>query len=206
MQKGDIRMSRTKGALGKKTLEKLKQVYNNIEPKEEPKKRHRRTKEELIKAGYYQQKEEPKQLPKPKKEHTHVQLVKSYTRDEVSELMMQRAKERGLEDWDYDFRTEYAKGQTIWYVEVSYKCQSKEILELHVGTVYSRFIIGYVERGEAHHIGVEDADKIFLNENKKLLPFNKTGDTTQLVFQLDENLKTQIETYSFNNNNNHKTN
>jgi hypothetical protein len=156
-------MARTKGALGKKTLEKLKQMYNT-EPKEEPKKRHRRTKEELINAGYYQQKEEPKQLKKPKKEHTHVQLVKSYTRDEASELMMQRAKERGLEDWDYDFRTEYAKGQTIWYVELSYKCQSKEILELHVGTVYSRFIIGYVERGEAHHIGVEDADKIFLTE------------------------------------------
>jgi len=156
-------MARTKGALGKKTLEKLKQMYGDSteQPKEEPKKRHRRTKKELIKAGYYQQEEEQK---KSKHEHTHVQLVKSYTQAEASELMMQRAKERGLEDWDYDFRTEYAKGQTIWYVELSYKCQSKEILELHIGTVYSRFIIGYVERGEAHHIGVEDADKIFLTE------------------------------------------
>lgn len=179
-------MARTKGALGKKTLEKLKQMYNDSteQPKEEPKKRHRKTKEELIKAGYYQQEEEPK---KPKHKHTHVQLVKSYTRDEASELMMQRAKERGLEDWDYDFRTEYAKGQTIWYVEVSYKCQSKEILELHVGTVYSRFIIGYVERGEAHHIGVEDADKIFLNEKDAKRYYSKV--------RLKERKETENETF-----------
>ena len=41
-----------------------------------------------------------------------------------------------------------------------------------------------------------------LNENQTLMPFNKTGDTTSLLFQLDENLKTQIETYSFKNNKN----
>ncbi|WP_296846687.1 hypothetical protein [uncultured Methanobrevibacter sp.] len=41
-----------------------------------------------------------------------------------------------------------------------------------------------------------------LNENKTLLPFNKTGDTAPLLFQLDEYLKTQIETYSLKNNKN----
>ena len=39
-----------------------------------------------------------------------------------------------------------------------------------------------------------------LTENQTLLPFNKTGDTAPLLFQIDENLKTQIETYSFKNN------
>lgn len=38
-----------------------------------------------------------------------------------------------------------------------------------------------------------------LNENKTITSFNKTGDTAPLVFQLDENLKEQIETYSFKN-------
>lgn len=39
-----------------------------------------------------------------------------------------------------------------------------------------------------------------LNENQTILPFNKTGDTAPLLFQLDEKLKTQTETYSFKNN------
>ena len=46
-----------------------------------------------------------------------------------------------------------------------------------------------------------EARKI-LNGNEAILPFNKTGDTASLLFQLDENLKTQIENYSFRNNKN----
>ena len=87
--------------------------------------------------------------------------------------MIQRAKERGDADWEFDFRKEYAKGQTIWFVEVSNKCRSKELLELHVGTVYSKFIIGYIDKGEAHHISVDDADRVFFNERDAKLCYSK---------------------------------
>ena len=75
--------------------------------------------------------------------------------------------------WIFDFRKEYAKGQTIWFVEVSNKCRSKELLELHVGTVYSKFIIGYIDKGEAHHISVDDADRVFFNERDAKLCYSK---------------------------------
>ena len=44
-----------------------------------------------------------------------------------------------------------------------------------------------------------EARKI-LNEHESILSFNKTEDTAPLLFQLDENLKTQIENYSYKNN------
>ena len=157
-------MSRPKGSKNKSTLAKLQAVYGTTEEKP---KRVRRTKAQLIADGYYD-KDKPKETPKQ-----HVEMVRSYTQEEASEHMIQRAKERGDKDWEFDFRNEYAKGQTIWFVEVSNKCRSKEVLELHVGTVYSKFIIGYVDKGEAHHISVEDADRVFFNERDAKLCCSK---------------------------------
>ena len=157
-------MSRPKGSKNKSTLAKLQAVYGTTEEKP---KRVRRTKAQLIADGYYD-KDKPKETPKQ-----HVEMVRSHTQEEASEHMIQRAKERGDKDWEFDFRNEYAKGQTIWFVEVSNKCRSKEVLELHVGTVYSKFIIGYVDKGEAHHISVEDADRVFFNERDAKLCCSK---------------------------------
>ncbi len=161
-------MGRKKGSRNKSTLARLQAVYGDNKPTEEKPKRVRRTRQQLIADGYYD-KDKPKETPK----HHHVEMVKSYTQEEASELMIQRAKERGDVDWEFDFRKEYAKGQTIWFVEVSNKCRSKELLELHVGTVYSKFIIGYIDKGEAHHISVDDADRIFFNERDAKLCYSK---------------------------------
>lgn len=172
-----------------------KKVQNNPQNNGKPKK-IRRTKEELIQAGYYKDKntkiEAPKievdkpkrhrrtklemelarkqaENPKPKEKDAHrghLFVSGSMTADEVSERAIQKAKERGDENWESDFRNDYESGQRIYYVEINPLCHTKELLELYVGTVYSKIMVAWVEKGEAHTIGIEDADKIFRDEKE----------------------------------------
>lgn len=182
-------MARTKGALGKKTLAKMglekykinknnqnngkndqKSNQNNGKPK-----RVRRTKAELIAAGYYDDKSKAK-IVKPKAEsketknkdidRSHLFVSGSMGEEKVSDIMINKAKEQGKENWEQDFRNDYEKGQKIYYVEINDLCHTKELLELYIGTVYSKVIIAWVDRGESHTIGMDDADKIFRDEKE----------------------------------------
>lgn len=165
-QKGDFILGRRQGSLNKATLEKLKAKYgvDNNKPKteqtEEKHKRHRRTKAEMELAR--QQQEVVKEKPKKSKEFK----CKSYseTADEFSERLIRQAKEKGDKNWEFDFRKEYMSGQRIYYVEINNLMKSKELLEVQLTTIYSKFMIAYVEQGEAHHISVDDADRIFFHE------------------------------------------
>lgn len=202
-------MARTKGALGKKTLAKMglekykinknhqnngKNDQNNHQNNGKPK-RVRRTRAELIAAGYYDKKDKPKvEAPKVRVRRTKAQLIadgyydknkgvknetstklkdsgqlfvsSSFSAEQISEKAIQKAKEQGKENWEQDFRNDYEQGQKIYYVEINDLCHTKELLELYVGTVYSKVIIAWVDRGEAHTIGIEDADKIFREEKE----------------------------------------
>ncbi len=201
-------MGRRKGSLNKKTLERMGLDKYKIDRKKcdknsqndrkkcesEKPKRHRRTKAELIKAGYYKDTtpkvEVPKvEVAKPKRhrrtkaemelarkqvetpkaknkdiDRSHMFISGSLSVEKLSDQQINRAKERGDENWEQDFRNDYENGQKIYYVEINELCHTKEVLELYVGTVYSKAIIAWVDRGEAHTIGIEDADKIFRDE------------------------------------------
>ena len=129
-------------------------------------KRVRRTKAELIAAGYYDKDHQnkgknPKIDPQnngkvinPKTtnkddsrvDRSHLFKSTSLTVDQLSEQQIARAKERGDENWESDFRNDYESGQRIYYVEINPLCHTKEILELYVGTVYSKVMICWVDR------------------------------------------------------------
>ena len=188
-------MARTKGALGKKTLAKMGLLTNGLDkykitrknsgekPQNDRKnsgidkpKRIRRTKAQLIADGYYD-KDKPKvkatevkvNEPKEKNKDTnrsHLFVSGSLSVDKLSDQQINRAKERGDENWEQDFRNDYESGQKIYYVEINELCHTKEVLELYVGTVYSKVIVAWVDRGESHSIGIEDADKIFRDEKE----------------------------------------
>ena len=180
-------MGRRKGSLNKKTLERMgldkykinpqndsKKVQNNPQNNGKPK-RVRRTKSELITAGYYDKdkpkvktteiKVETKEKGK-NKDRGHLFKSGSMSVEQVSTRAIEKAKERGVDNWEQDFRNDYEKGQKIYYVEINELCHTKEVLELYIGTVYSKIIIAWVDRGEAHTIGIEDADKIFKEEKE----------------------------------------
>lgn len=128
-------------------------------------KRVRRTRAQLIADGYYD-KGEKKETKNKDVDRSHLFNKSSLGEDEVSDNMIKRAKERGLENWEQDFRNDYEKGQKIYYVEINDLCHTKELLELYVGTVYSKVMIAWVDRGEAHTIGIDNADKIFRDEKE----------------------------------------
>ena len=151
-----------------------KQQNNRKKCNNEKPKRIRRTREQLIAAGYYD-KDKPKvkatevkvDEPKEKNKDTnrsHLFKSSSMSAMQVSDRAIQRAKERGDENWEQDFRNDYESGQKIYYVEINELCHTKELLELYVGTVYSKIMVCWVDKGESHSIGIEDADKIFREE------------------------------------------
>ena len=133
-------------------------LQNNGKPK-----RHRRTKLEIELA--LKQAENLKGKNKDA-DRTHLFTQGGKTIEQVSTQAIQKAKERGDENWEHDFRNDYEQGQKIYYVEINELCHTKEVLELIVGTVYSKIMICWVDRGESHSIGVEDADKIFREEKE----------------------------------------
>ena len=185
-------MGRRKGSKNKKTLERMgldkykidrqndgKTQQNSRQNDGKPK-RVRRTKSELIAAGYYD-KDKSKTKTKAKEVKVETKETKGKNKDadrshlfrqggmsidQYSTQAIEKAKERGDENWEHDFRNDYEQGQKIYYVEINELCHTKELLELYVGTVYSKVMICWVDRGESHSIGMDDADKIFKDEKE----------------------------------------
>lgn len=192
-------MGRRKGSLNKKTLERMgldkykinhqndgKKTQNHPQNDGKPK-RVRRTKAELIAAGYYDKdktkvnttktkeiKVETKEKGKNKDaDRTHLFTQGGKTIEQVSTQAIQKAQERGDENWEQDFRNDYEQGQKIYYIEINELCHTKELLELYVGTVYSKVMICWIDKGESHPIGIQDADKIFKDEKEAKKYYSK---------------------------------
>ena len=146
--------------------DKIQPKVKVTETKVEKPKRHRRTKKEMELAR--QSKVEIKETKSQNKDmdRTHLFISGGLSVDKLSDQQINRAKERGDENWEQDFRNDYESGQKIYYVEINELCHTKEVLELYVGTVYSKVIIAWVDKGESHSIGIEDADKIFRDEKE----------------------------------------
>jgi hypothetical protein len=169
-----------------------KKPQNDHQNVDKPK-RVRRTKSELIAAGYYDKDPQNKgkkhkidpqnngKVINPKTtnkddsrvDRSHLFKSTSLTVDQLSEQQIARAKERGDENWESDFRNDYESGQKIYYVEINPLCHTKEILELYIGTVYSKIMVCWVDKGEAHSIGMDDADKIFRDEKSAKKYYSK---------------------------------
>ena len=168
--------------LGKYKIDRQKGGENNQNNRQkcdnEKPKRIRRTKAELIATGYY---DKDKTKPKTKEVKVEIKEIKGKNKDadrshlftsggktidQVSTQAIQKAQEQGDENWEQDFRNDYESGQKIYYIEINELCHTKELLELYVGTVYSKVMICWIDRGEAHHIGIQDADKVFKDEKE----------------------------------------
>lgn len=183
-------MGRRKGSLNKSTLAKMgldkykinpqndgkkAQIYPQNDGKENKteqpkKKRIRRTRKQLIADGYYDKKTTAIKVETPKikinTDRGNLFLGNSLTSEQVSDRYIQRAKEMGKENWEQDFRNDYEKGQKIYYVKINNLCHSKELLELYVGTIYSKVMVCWEDKGASYSIGIDDIDKIFFTEKE----------------------------------------
>lgn len=185
-------MGRRKGSLNRSTLAKMGLDKYRIKPKvdtqplpkpQDKPKRVRRTKSELIAAGYYekgknnqnngkkaqinnQNNGKEKKATSKATDNSHLFTSQGLSIEQLSDRYIQSAKERGDKNWEQDFRNDYESGQKIYYIEINELCHTKELLELYVGTVYSKVMVCWVDRGESHSIGINDADKIFRDEKE----------------------------------------
>lgn len=176
-------MSRPKGSKNKKTIDKLKALYgidkttknvgkndnNDTKNVGDKPKRVRRTKAQLMADGYYDKDKKDKEKEKrkgDKKDNSELFVSYAKTIEQLSDYFIQMAKEKGKENWEQDFRNDYEKGQKIYYVKINNLCHSKELLELYVGTIYSKVMVCWEDKGASYSIGIDDMDKIFLTEKE----------------------------------------
>lgn len=86
------------------------------------------------------------------------------TPEEFCAQELQKAKEKQLENPDFDFRDFYNVGDQIWFVRIGrHKWYGKSMKYLKIRTIYPRMMVGLLERGEACCIEYSERDQIFSN-------------------------------------------
>lgn len=155
-------------------LDKLKSLKPTTDVEPVKKKRKRRTKAEMAEARRLEEAKkletktepldelEPKRKKKKKESAYWDNLPPMKTSEQVSDEMIQKAIDNNYDDPYFDFRIDYEKGQKIWYVDYNKICNTVELMELVLNTVYSRVMIGYVDNGEARDIPYAQRDLVFL--------------------------------------------
>lgn len=95
------------------------------------------------------------------------------TPEEFCAQELQKAKEKQLENPDFDFRDFYNVGDQIWFVRIGrHKWYGKSIKYLKVRTIYPRMIVACFETGEACCIDYSERDQIFSNNADAKAFFN----------------------------------
>lgn len=144
-------MARTKGALGKKTLEKLEKLktvktITNAKIEEKPK-RKRRTKAEMEEA--HRLETEQKGISKSSYWDNCPPMK---TADDISDEQIQKAIERGDEDAYEDLRTDFERGDIVYLVDYNKFTNTVTQYNLKVYTVYAKACVCRNDGGEGEAI------------------------------------------------------
>ena len=82
--------------------------------------------------------------------------------DEFCEWELEKAKLKGLENPDFDFRTLYEKGQTIYFIHILRGgINTKELKKLKIRTIYPRMMVCNEEKACCQCIDYNERDLIF---------------------------------------------
>ena len=82
--------------------------------------------------------------------------------DEFCEWELEKAKLKGLENPDFDFRNFYEKGQIIYYIQIlNMGINTKELKKLKIRTIYPRMIVCSEEKACCQCIDYNEKDLIF---------------------------------------------
>ena len=82
--------------------------------------------------------------------------------DEFCKWEIEKAKLKGLENPDFDFRNFYEKGQIIYYIQIlNMGINTKELKKLKIRTIYPRMIVCSEEKACCQCIDYNEKDLIF---------------------------------------------
>ena len=115
----------------------------------------------------------PPETPKITKRPTIETLGRMPKHEEICQADLERAKELGYEDPSFDFRTQYAKGQTVFYVYYSNFLMEKSIMQLKIRTIYPRMMVLTEEKGQCTCVSYNQRDLIFTNVIDAKTCYNK---------------------------------
>ena len=139
-------MARTKGALGKKTLEKLEKLKTVKTITDTKPKRKRRTKAEMEEVHRLEEKKE-----KTKSSYWD-NCPPMKTADDISDEQIQKAIERGDEDAYEDLRTDFERGDIVYLVDYNKFTNTVTQYNLKVYTVYAKACVCRNDNGEGEAI------------------------------------------------------
>ena len=139
-------MSRTKGALGKKTLEKLEKLKTVKTITDTKPKRKRRTKAEMEEAHRLEAEQETS------KSSYWDNCPPMKTADDISDEQIQKAIERGDEDAYEDLRTDFERGDIVYLVDYNKFTNTVTQYNLKVYTVYAKACVCRNDSGEGEAI------------------------------------------------------
>lgn len=138
-------------------IEKLK----SIQPQNKQKpKRKRRTKAEMEEARRLEAEQKEKPIKKSKSSYWD-NCPPMKTTDDICREKLQEAIDKNLPDSDFDFREKYQKGNIVYFVEYNKFSNSVDYNKITITTVYPRFVVGFVDNGEAHPFGYSDRNNVF---------------------------------------------
>lgn len=178
---GKISSQVSKG-LGAAIQEVKNKINDDISPEEllnsgaeTQKKRHRRTKAEIqaekeAKAAESQDNSlfealnihEESQKEEIEDNRPEWEKRSAKDNDEFCEWELEKAKLKGLENPDFDFRTLYKKGQTIYFIHILRGgINTKELKKLKIRTIYPRMMVCNEEKVCCQCIGYNERDLIF---------------------------------------------
>jgi hypothetical protein len=84
-----------------------------------------------------------------------------YTTEEICDIKLKEALDKGLEEPYFDYRLDYEAGNRIWFININALTKQAHIDELTIGTVYPRMIMGRLEKGETVTIPYEEREFVF---------------------------------------------
>lgn len=178
---GKISSQVSKG-LGAAIQEVRNKINDDISPEEllnsgaeTQKKRHRRTKAEIqaekeAKAAESQNNSlfetldihEESQKEEIEDNRPEWEKRSAKDNDEFCKWELEKAKLKGLENPEFDFRTLYEKGQTIYFIHILRGgINTKELKKLKIRTIYPRMMVCNEEKACCQCIGYNERDLIF---------------------------------------------
>ena len=178
---GKISSQVSKG-LGTAIQEVKNKINDDISPEEllnsgvkTQKKRHRRTKAEIqaekeAKAAKSQDNSlfealdihEESQKEEIEDNRPEWEKRSAKDNDEFCEWELEKAKLKGLENPEFDFRNFYEKGQTIYFIHILRGgINTKELKKLKIRTIYPRMMVCNEEKACCQCIGYNERDLIF---------------------------------------------
>ena len=135
---------------------------------ENQKKRKRRTKAEMEAARQAEAVKEDNSLfeafdiPDEDDDRPEWEKRRAVDHEEFCAWELEKAKLKGVPDPDFDFRSFYEKGQSIYFVRILQSLGEKEVKKLILRSIYPRMMVGSEEKGACQCIGYNERDQIFL--------------------------------------------